>query len=377
MKGAQETEEGFVLTGTPRVKGLEAAVLLDVGEPGPLSASESHLENTWLRVEFAEDGSLARVWDKEAGRDVLAGRGNQLWAYVDKPRNWDAWDVDIDYRTQGEEIVELESLEPLEHGPHRAALRIKRRFRSSFVTQEVRLWANSRRLEFKTTLDWRDRRRFLKALFPLNIRAAEATFECAFGLVKRPTHQNTPQDAARFEVPVHRFALLAEPRYGAALLNNGKYGMHALGNELGLSLLRSPVYPDYAADEGVQTFTYALLPLPDEGEMIPNILAEAEDLNRPLLAKPVRAARASSYQAVGVTGLPLGLGSLKAPEEGEGLVLRAYEPQGARGEVRLTLPGGWTIGEALDGLERPIEKSGVHFAPFEVRSWRLRKNEGV
>ena len=377
VRGAQETEEGFLLTGTPSIKGLEAAVLLETGEPGPLSVSESHLENTWLRVTFAPDGSLARVFDKEAGRDVLAGRGNQLWVYVDKPRNWDAWDVDIDYRAQGEEVTGLESLEPTERGPHRAALRIKRRFRDSSITQEVRLWANSRRLEFKTTLDWRDRRRFLKALFPLNIRATEAAFECAFGLVKRPTHQNTPQDAARFEVPVHRFALLAEPRYGAALLNNGKYGMHALGNELGLSLLRSPVYPDYAADEGAQTFTYALLPLPDEGEMVPNILAEAADLNRPLIARAVRAAKTFSFRAVEVEGLPLGLGSLKAPEEGGGLVLRAYEPQGARGEVRFTLPGGWTVREALDGLERPVEKPGFHFAPFEVRSWRLRKNEDV
>ena len=34
---------------------------------------------------------------KRAGREVLDGRGNQLWAYVDKPREWDAWDVDAAY----------------------------------------------------------------------------------------------------------------------------------------------------------------------------------------------------------------------------------------------------------------------------------------
>jgi alpha-mannosidase len=34
---------------------------------------------------------------------------------------------------------------------------------------------------------------------------------------------------------------MAERGFGVALLNDGKYGHHALGNELGISLLRSPV----------------------------------------------------------------------------------------------------------------------------------------
>ena len=38
-----------------------------------------------------------------------------------------------------------------------------------------------------------------------------------------------------------------------ALLNDGKYGHHALGNELGLSLLRSPVYPDPHTATGTLT----------------------------------------------------------------------------------------------------------------------------
>ena len=82
--------------------------------------------------------------------------------------------------------------------------------------------------------------------------------------------------------------------YGVALLNDGKYGHHALGNELGLSLLRSPVYPDPLADEGQQSFTYALFP--HAGDWLTGgVLAEAEDLNRPLLVQPVTAAAESVW----------------------------------------------------------------------------------
>ena len=114
------------------------------------------------------------------------------------------------------------------------------------------------------------------------MRAERATFECAFGVVTRPTHRNTSWDEAQFEVAGHRFADLAEPGFGLALLNDAKYGHSARDNVLGLSLVRSPVYPDPLADEGEQRFTYALMPHAGtwhEG----GVREEAEDLNQPLL----------------------------------------------------------------------------------------------
>ena len=118
-----------------------------------------------------------------------------------------------------------------------------------------------------------------------------------------------------------------------ALLNDGKYGHHALGNELGLSLLRSPVYPDPLADEGRQSFTYALFP--HAGDWLTGgVLAEAEDLNQPLLCRPVAAGGRASWTAAAVSGMQLGLSGFKPAEDGGGLVLRTYEPAGARGTRR-------------------------------------------
>jgi len=71
-----------------------------------------------------------------------------------------------------------------------------------------------------------------------------------------------------------------------------------------------------------------------------------------------------------VEGLPAALAGLKRAEDGVGLVLRVYEPAGARGPVRLALPDGWRIAGSVDILERPVEASG-ELRPFEVRSWRL------
>ncbi len=287
LPGGQAAETGFILASEDRVPPLG----LLTGRPAPASgaaAGKRTLENALLRIELGDDGALARVFDKRCGREVLAGRGNQIWAYHDQPRNYDAWDIESDYQRSGEEIG-AEDIEIVEQGPQRAALRITRRIAHSTFSQSVRLWANSARIDFATRFDWHDRRILVKARFPLAVRSDQATFECAFGVQHRPTHANTSWDAARFEVACHRFVDLSEPGYGVALLNDGRYGCHARGNELGLSLLRSPILPDKLADEGVQDLPYSLLPHPGDW-FGGGVLAEAEDLNRPLFFRPANAA---------------------------------------------------------------------------------------
>jgi alpha-mannosidase len=372
--GAQQVDGGAVLTSDDRIGGLEARTILEVSPRAGLSVSKSHLENEFVRVEFDSSGTLTRVFDKRVEREVLAGRGNQLWAYVDKPREWDAWDIDASYTNSGEEIMSSEPIEIVERGPHRAAVRIRRRFRDSTIDQDVRLWANSPRIEFKSILQWGDRRWLLKARFPLAIRSNVAVFESAFGVVERPTHRNTSWQAAQFEVAGHRFVDLSEPGYGVALLNDGKYGHHVIGNEVGISLLRSPIYPDPLADEGSQTFIYALWP--HRGDWYEGgVLAAAEDLNRPLLNRRVSVAAPSAIQPIKFSGLGLGLAALKVVEDGGGLVLRCYEPRGARGEVAADLPPGWKLAGELDLLEQAVGPAERLFTPFKVRSWLLTRAE--
>ncbi len=360
------TVAGAPFTAPGTVAGL-AIVRVPAGSPaGPLSAGADFLENDLVRVEVAGDGTLRSVFDKRAGREVLTGRGNQVWAYVDKPREWDAWELDAAYADEGTELTASE-VRLVEDGPHRAALRVERVFRDSRIVQDIRLWAGSPRIDFHTRFDWHDRRWLVKARFPLAVRSPRATFETAFGVVERPTHRNTSWDEARFEVPGHRFADLSEPGFGVALLNDGRYGHHALGSELGLSLLRSPVWPDPLADEGEQELVYALLPHAG-GWLEGGVLTEAQDLNRPLYAVAARGGPAS-LRPLRIEGLPVALGALKALEDGGGLVLRVYEPQGARGTFAIDAPG-WTF-SPVDLLER--DAAAAELGPFAVRSFRAAR----
>jgi len=342
--------------------------------PG-LVVRTDRLENANIAATIGPDGTVTSLVHKASGREALSDRGNQLWVYThDKPRNWDAWDVDEDYAQVGVELTEVESAEVVDAGPHRGAIRIVKRFRDSRVTQTYSLTANGTRLDIETEIDWHDRRTFLRAVTPAAVRSDFATFECAYGVVRRSTHTNTSWDEAKFEVPAHRFADLSEPDFGLAVLNNAKYGHSVRGNVLGLSLMRSPIYPDPLADEGEQRFVYSLMPHAGDWSA-GRVREEAEDLNQPLLAVEAGGLAEGTIAPMTIFGIPAAISGLKPAEDGDGLVFRVYEPRGARGEFGFTLPSGWANAGAVTLLEESQERvAPADLMPFEVRSWVLRRN---
>jgi alpha-mannosidase len=391
----QRVADGLLVYAPHRwVPGLGWTTLRVQGEPSGPASIEARpgvrveeagggisIENELLRVEVGADGSLHRVYDREAEREVLDGRGNDLWAYADKPASWDAWDVSASYEMEGEKLPDAERVEVVEDGPLRASVRVERLWRGSNIFQTYRLLADSRRLEIETHIHWHERQVLLRALFPLNVRSHEATSETMYGSVKRPTHHNTSWDAARFEVSAHRFCDLSEPGSGAALLNDGKYGHSAKGNVLGISLLRSSLYPDPLADEGEHRFTYALLPHPGDWTEA-GVVQEAFALNSPLVAAPGGGSPREFGLVVG-EGIELSLGSLKRAEDGRGAILRLYEPHGARGTATLRFTSGVERAERVNLLEEPegpVEvRDGevlVEVRPFEVLSLRVEPGTG-
>ncbi len=351
---------------------LTAAAL--AAKPG-LKATGRSLENEAIKVTLAKDGSIASILHKASGREAVDGGANRLFAYTsDKPRNWDAWDMEEDYGQKSEELTEYDSIELIENTAHRVAICIKRSWRNSTIIQTLSLGANALRLDILTEIDWHERRVLLRTENGVAVNAARATCEVAYGVVERPTHSNTSWDTAMFEAPAHRFIDLSEPGFGMALLNDAKYGHSARGNVLGLSLLRSPIYPDPLADEGHQSFTYALMP--HEGTWFEGrVREEADDLNQPLVAIPVSGKSVGEWCPLHAEGIDAALSAIKPAEDGEGLIVRVYEPAGRRGSFKLSMPQGWSLSGALSILEEPMQQIDAEsLKPFEVKSWRLSRN---
>jgi alpha-mannosidase len=362
---------------------VPAGGVLTLRRAGKASATKKGggltLENGLVRAEFSRDGELLRMLDKEVGREVLAAgaKGNVLSLYEDRPNHWDAWDIDAEYMRQRLETARGTQAERLPGGPVRQGLRFSLRIGQSVVEQSVFLAANSKRIEFATRVDWRERHRMLRVSFPVSVLADSFASDIQFGYVMRPTHANTSWDKAKFETAAHRYVDLSERDYGVALLNDCKYGHKVCGQTLDLNLLRSSTHPDAEADQGEQVFTYALLP--HCGDLIASaVMDEAACLN----VLPMRFDRLAATRNPApcrIEGEGVSLESLKKAEKDDRLILRLVETQGRRSTCRLTLPAGATLSEtnlmewsddgeiACDGAVELI------FAPFEIRTFRLRR----
>ena len=350
------------------------------GEPvavaSPVRVDSQEIENENLHVRLHDDGTLASIHDKIHRREVLADRGNQLWLFTDIPRQFDAWDIDFSYADEGLELVAEHPPEIIESGPLRAALRVVRRHDNIEIVQDYRLTKQSRVLEIHTRVRWRGRRRFLRALFPFEIRTHEIWAETAFGAVARPNHRNTPWDQARFEIPAHRWVDLSEPSYGVSLLNNGKYGHSAQGNVLGISLLRSPIYPDPYADEGDHEFGYAIYP--HAGDWRNGTVQAAEDMQWPLRVTGAygTAVQPSLFR---FKVNPLNFACLKKAEDSDDIILRLYEPYGNRGQTTLETALPLKKAAIVNILEEQTnelivkdeQRITVSFTPFQVISLKL------
>ena len=289
------------------------------------------------------------------------------------PTAYDAWEIEPYHDQTRRECEGARSLEVLREGPLRAEVAFEHAIGvASSLRQVVRLDAHARRLEFRTHVDWAERHRLLKVVFPVLVRAQEATYEMQFGVQARPTHVNTDADLARFEVPFHRFADLSEHGFGVALLTDSTYGFSTRGGELRLSLLRGPTDPDPEADLGGHDFAYAILPHAGTWQDA-GVVGEARRFDEPMRWTGA-AGGARGFVEVDAAGLVLD--TIKRAEDGGALVLRLYEAHGARGTARVRLGLPFTRARLGTLLEEPdpgappleIEDDAivVPFSPFQL-----------
>ena len=345
------------------------------------------LENAYLRVELGEAGDITRIFDKANNREVLpeGTQANQFMAFEDRPKQWDAWDIDIFYDDKCWFSDPASSIAVVEEGPLRATIEIKRRVLHSEYTQRISLTQNSPQLRFDTTIDWREDNILLKTAFPIDVLSPAATYEIQWGNVERPTHHNTSWDWARFEVCAQKWADLSEGDYGVSLLNDCKYGHDIKDNVIRLSLLRAPSAPDPEADRGVHRFAYSLLP--HAGRWGQETIAAAYALNDPIFAVSLNKGAESSLGSASLSdGKPfisvdrsnVVIETIKRAEDGNGVIVRFYETQRQRGTVTLT--AGFPIAKAeivniIEDFQEALTPDGhqvsVFVKPFQIVTLRL------
>lgn len=378
----QKTKDGNVafVKNLPS-KGYKAfeTTTVDTQTETPFTLVNDHeLETPFYTIKLDDQCMFTSIYDKENDREVVqeGQRANLIRMYEDKPIYFDNWDIDIFYTEKFWDVDEVEHMEWVEVGPVRAVLEVTRKASKSTIWQKIIFYADSRRIEFVTHVDWKEHQTLLKVHFPVAVHTDEATFDVQFGNLTRKTHQNTSWDVARFESCGQKWMDLSEGHYGVSLLNDCKYGHSVKDSNMALTLIKSGTEPNPVTDQEEHDFTYAIYPHA-EGWRQAGTVAEAYKLNQPLLTEHNTKAGAN-YSFAAVDASNVIMETVKKAEDGNGTIIRLYESENAYTKTKLTVDGSYAKAYSCNLLEEnetelAVEGNqiAVELKPYEVVTVRV------
>ena len=346
-----------------------------------VSVKGKTVETDCLKVEFNDAWQIVSVYDKNKRREVLqkGAIANELRIHADYPCYYDAWEWQSYSLAQYKTITDVTSAEIVDDGA-RKGIKIVRKYGKSVITQTAWFYDGTTQIDFDTHVDWHERHKMLKAVFPVDIQTDKATYDIQFGSIERPTHKNTSWDEARFEVCAHKYADISEGDYGVAIMNDCKYGHDIHDGVIQLSLLRAPTDPNPEADQGEHTFTYSLYP--HDGDIhSSDTVKKAYMLNNPMTALATCGSKdriAPEFSAVAFDCDHVICETLKEAEDGEETVIRLYEYKNIRGNVQIKTDIAFKKAYLCDLLEREVcelsVENGVIDCPikgFEIVTIKL------
>lgn len=304
---------------------------------------------------------------------------NTLYFGEDIPGAWDNWDIDYDQAYKMRPVTECLSSEVISAGALQLRVRVKYAFGRSTLTEDIVFYSDTPRIDFEALVDWNDPHSLLKVGFKVNVLSDEARFETHFGNVKRPTHDNYPTDKTQFEVCNHKWTDLSDTRFGAAILNDCKYGISVDGNDMRLTLHRGGCRPDPRGDKGVHKFTYSLL-VHESAFSAESVIKPAYMLNYPALVFDGTADCKYGEPLIAVDADNVIIEAIKPAEDKDGFIARVYEAEGTHTRCNLTLGKGYGSVFESDMLEYEEEPVGVNenrvplvFKPFEIKTLRIAR----
>jgi alpha-mannosidase len=396
----QVLAEDVPATGYELITLRQASVVKDFGPPSTLVATDTTMGNEFLHITVdPATGCITSLIDKRTNTEALApaipgvgapptlpdGKpcGSLLQAFVDKPKQWDAWNVDADFIEHHTDILKADEVKLIERSELRDVIRVRHTWQNSTFIQDITMYPGVPRVDVNMQVDWHEKHILLKVAFPLSAKSDKATFEIPYGTVERPTTRNTPAEKAQFEVPALRWADISDDKHGFSLLNDSKYGYDAKDNVLRLSLLRGPEYPDPNADQGHHEFTYSLYPHAGTWKEALTV-RQGYEVNYPLMATTTtrhQGTLPSSRSFFSTQEDNVVITAIKKDVDDNALIVRFYEWAGKKGDIHLTLPEKASSASAtnlMEAVEGPLslDSSGkvvtVPTNPYEIKTVRVQ-----
>src|SRR6266853_1529136 len=132
-----------------------------------VQASRETLRNAYIQIKVdPKTGCITNLFDLRTQTETLAPSetdsggpktsvcGNLLQAFRDKPKQWDAWNIDSDFEKEHWDLDKADEVKLVESGPLRAVIRVKKHFQNSTFVQDITMYAGVPRVDVKMQAEW-------------------------------------------------------------------------------------------------------------------------------------------------------------------------------------------------------------------------------
>lgn len=332
----------------------------------PLKVGANTLENAALKVVINPAGDIASIYDKANRREVLKAPARLVFQYHN-PSAFPAWNMDWDdaKKPPSGYVDGPAKITILEKGPVRIAIRVEREAYGSKFVQDIRLTRGGDEVEVANHIDWQTREHALKASFPFATGNPQATYDLQVGAIKRGNN-----DPKKYEVPQHEWLDLTkgDGSYGAAILNDGKYGSDKPDDHtVRLTLIYTPGVRSGYEDQATQDFgrhdTLVVIAPHASNWRKAGIPWKAKRVNQPLRAYTVEShpgPLGKRFSLLSTSSDQVEVQALKKAEDSSEIILRLRELHGANARgVKITMGNGIAAARVVDGQERPLGPATV------------------
>lgn len=337
------------------------------------------LENKKLRAEFARSTmALTSLLDKQTGREML--RAPASFRLIDEVDSggYSAWIIGTYGNvTDLNQSCFVES-EPCTVDPIRQEVRYQLKFRDSSLRVKIRLDEDSSLLRLSTEVDWHEIGRpqaripMLQFYIPYAYHAEAVRYDIAGGYIDRPQLGH--------DVPALLYAApICKDGSSVMLTTDCKYGYRCYEDALSVTLLRSSHTPDHYPESGVNQMELGLGIAPNTDWYA--LTQQAFCFSHPLYVYSNdlhTGTMPANGQLLHLQGRAR-VTALKLSENGEALVLRAYQNDDAAQTLSLTPAVQYVQTDLCENvITQPCDSQNMSLAPWQLHSiqWKSEQNDG-
>ncbi len=345
---------------------VEAVSAGQIGEP--------FLESSHLRLVFdPQTGCIRSLVDRRDEVEIFAGLAARPVVINDES---DTWSHGIQRFDEVIGAFQAPSIRLVERGPVKAVMRVTSVYGRSTLVQDFALYRDLAQVDVRVTVNWQEQLKMLKLRFPVNVVDGKRNYEIPFGHIERPG--DGKEVPGQGWIDLSGLSADSGKPYGLSLLNDGKYSFDVQDNEIGMTVLRSPVYAQHTPrlleagrqytyiDQGIQRFCYTLVPHTGDWRQA-DIVRHALSLNqRPIVVvgtfHPGPLPQVASFISVDCNNIVVS--AMKQAEDNEDLIVRCYETHGLSVGTTIYLPA-W---------KRWFQAG---FGPYQIKTFRVPTNAAL